>query len=474
MLGDTDVSVEAANHLAVMTDNEKDLQTWTDICTGVFATFGDSLPIEGLTEAANETAKVGEVTGPLADALNWAGISEDEFNDKLAKCSTEQERQKLIMETLNGTYSKASEQYKKTNKDVMDANRANEKLTSAFAELGRVGEPILTAIKTKVAEMVTAAVPKLEAFIKKVKDLKKWIQQNKQAIHNWAAVIIGATVSVGAFLLALKWGTIMSAATKAIKGVRAAILLFNAALRANPIGLVVSLIAGLVAAFLYLWKNNEGFRNFWLKMWEKIKSATGSAVKWIKNKFNDLKDAVAKVKATFESIKSAITDKMDAARDKVKGVVDKIKGFFPLKIGKIFSGLKVPKISVSGGKAPFGIAGKGKLPNFDVKWNAEGGIFDKPTIFNTRTGFQGVGEAGKEAIAPISLLQGYVKDAVKSENNGIINTLIDQNRMLMDFLSRIIPKSIELDSGALVGNLLPALDMGLSNRLAHAQRGNTR
>ena len=56
VLGDTDVSVEAANHLAVMTDNEKDLQTWTDICTGVFATFGDSLPIEGLTEAANETA----------------------------------------------------------------------------------------------------------------------------------------------------------------------------------------------------------------------------------------------------------------------------------------------------------------------------------------------------------------------------------------------------------------------------------
>lgn len=100
VLGDTDVSVEAANHLAVMTDNEKDLQTWTDICTGVFTTFGDSLPIEGLTEAANETAKVGEVTGPLADALNWAGISEDAFNEKLAKCSTEQERQKLISNRL--------------------------------------------------------------------------------------------------------------------------------------------------------------------------------------------------------------------------------------------------------------------------------------------------------------------------------------------------------------------------------------
>ena len=124
VLGDTDVSVEAANHLAVMTDNEKDLQTWTDICTGVFATFGDSLPIEGLTEAANETAKTGQLTGGLVDALNWAGIGEEEFQAKLDACSTEQERQKLIMDTLNGTYKKASEQYKETNKDIVCLCRA--------------------------------------------------------------------------------------------------------------------------------------------------------------------------------------------------------------------------------------------------------------------------------------------------------------------------------------------------------------
>lgn len=474
VLGDTDVSVEAANHLAVMTDNEKDLQTWTDICTGVFATFGDSLPIEGLTEAANETAKVGEVTGPLADALNWAGISEDAFNEKLAKCSTEQERQKLIMETLNGTYSKASDQYKKTNKDVMDANRANEKLTSAFAELGRVGEPILTAIKTKVAEMVSAAIPKLQSFIAKIKDMIKWFKQNKSTVQAWAAGILAATVTVSGFVLVLKWSAIMSKAAKALKLVTVGVKALNVAMRANLIGLIVSLILGLVTAFIYLWKNNEGFRNFWLKMWEKIKSACGSAVGWIKNKFNDLKAAVKTVRDTFGKIKDAIADKLEAAKDKVKGVIDKIKGFFPLSIGKIFSNLKIPKISVSGGKAPFGIAGKGKLPSFNVKWNAEGGIFDKPTIFNTRMGYQGVGEAGKEAIAPISLLQEYVKDAVKGENDGIINTLVEQNRLLMDFLSRVIPKSVELDSGALVGNLLPALDMGLSNRLAHAQRGNTR
>lgn len=474
VLGDSEQAVEAANHLALLTDNEQDLQTWTDICTGVYATFGASLPIEGLTEAANETAKVGQVTGPLADALNWAGISEDSFNEKLAACTTEQERQKLIMDTLNGTYSKASDQYKKTNKDVMDAQRAQEKLTGAFAELGRIGEPILTAIKTKVAEMVMVAIPHIQSFISKVKDMSKWIKNNQSTVTAWAAVIAGAATTIGTFLLILKWGKIMTAAANAVKVVRTAILAMNAAMLANPIGLIVALIAGLVVAFVILWKKNEGFRNFWLNMWSKIKSTTGTAVGWIKNKFNDLKSALKVVQNVFGNIKDAISDKMESAKEKVKSVIDKIKGFFPLSIGKIFSNLKIPKISVSGGKAPFGIAGKGKLPSFDVKWNAEGGIFDEPTIFNTSRGLQGVGESGAEAIAPISLLQGYVKDAVHGENEAIARTLIEQTRLLMDFLERIIPRVVELDSGALVGNLIPALDVGMSSRLAHVQRGNTR
>lgn len=475
VLGDTDVSVEAANHLAVMTDNEKDLQTWTDICTGVFATFGDSLPIEGLTEAANETAKTGQLTGGLVDALNWAGIGEEEFQAKLDACSTEQERQKLIMDTLNGTYKKASDQYKETNADVLAANRANEKLSSAFAELGRVGEPILTAIKNKTADMVAAAVPLLQSFITKIKDMIKWFKQNKTTVQAWAAGILAATVTVSGFVLVLKWGSIMSKATTALKLVTGGVKALNLAMRANIIGLIVSLIIGLVAAFVYLWKSNEGFRNFWLKMWEKIKSATSSAVKWIKSKFDDLKGVVSRVKNTFGNIKDAIADKIEGARDAVKKAVDKIKGFFPLSVGKIFSNLKIPKISVSGGKAPFGIAGKGKLPNFNVKWNAEGGILDRPTIFGSiGNTLLGAGEAGKEAIAPIDTLQDYVRAAVKAENEGVRKTLIEQTQLLIDFLARSIPHGVWLDSGVIVGELTPAIDMQLSDRWIQAQRGNTR
>ena len=475
VLGDTEQAVEAAQHMALLADNEKELSTWTNIATGVYATFGASLPIEGLAEAANETAKTGTVTGSLADALNWAGISEDDFNKKLEACTTEQQRQDLIMNTLNGTYSKASEQYKETNKDVMEARKAQERLSDAMAELGAVGEPILTAIKNKVADMVTAAVPHLQNFVKKVKDLKKWIKDNENTIDAWVAVIIGATVSISAFLLILKWGAIMAAATKAIKAVRSAILLFNAALLANPIALVVALIAGLVAAFVYLWNNNKGFRQFWIDLWAKIRSASDKAITAVKNKFNDLKGAVDKVKQWFKDMGKSISDKMESAKKAVQKVVDKIKGFFPLKIGKIFSGLKIPKISVSGGKAPFGIAGKGSLPSFNVKWNAQGGILTQPTIFGKMGDtLLGGGEAGAEAIAPITVLQDYIRAAVGAENEGIRATLIEQTGLLMAFLSRNLPKAVLLDTGAMVGELTPAIDAGLANRWNNTKRGNTR
>lgn len=469
VLGDTDVSVEAANHLAVMTDNEKDLQTWTDICTGVFATFGDSLPIEGLTEAANETAKVGQVTGPLADALNWAGISEDEFNDKLAKCSSEQERQRLIMETLNSTYKSASDQYKETNKDVIAANRAQEKLNGAMAELGRVGEPILTAVKNKVAEMVTAAVPHLESFIQKVKDMRKWMKENKTTIDIMAAAVIAATISIAGFVAVMKFSAAMKTAATAIKLVTAAMKALNVAMKANVIGLVVSLIAGLVAAFIYLWNNNKSFRAFWIALWDKLKAACSKAISGMKTAFNGLKSAWNTVRDTFGKIASTVKEKIESAKEAVRKAVDKIKGFFKFKWS--LPKLKVPSFSIKG---KFDLKSL-SVPKIGLKWNAEGGILDKPTIFGSiGNTLLGGGEAGKEAIAPIDTLQAYIQAAVNAKDASILNALEEQNRILMDFLARRMPRAVKLDSGALVGELTPAIDAQLSGRLEHTKRGNTR
>jgi len=159
VLGDSGQAVEAANHLAKLTKNEKDLEKWTDICTGVYATFGASLPIEGLTEAANETAKTGVLTGALVDSLTWAGVSEEAFQAQLDACTTEQERQALITETLNGLYSETAAQYKETNAELIRANEANEAWTASMAEAGAAVEPILTDIKLLGASLLSDLMP---------------------------------------------------------------------------------------------------------------------------------------------------------------------------------------------------------------------------------------------------------------------------------------------------------------------------
>jgi phage-related protein len=159
ILGETDQAVEAANHLAKLTKNEEELARWTDVATGVYATFGASLPIENLTEAANETAKVSTLTGGLADALNWAGVNEEDFQAQLDACSNEQERQSLILETLNGLYSDAAEKYRETNAEVIRANEANEAWMAAMADVGGAIEPVLTDVKLLGASLVSDLVP---------------------------------------------------------------------------------------------------------------------------------------------------------------------------------------------------------------------------------------------------------------------------------------------------------------------------
>ena len=475
VLGDTGQAVEAAQHIALIADNEKEMNELAHIGTGIFSTFGQSLPLEGLFEAVNHTASLGEVQGSLADALEWSGITVEDFNEKLEKCTTEEQRQDLIMKTLNDTYKEAGDRYKETNKDVMEAHKAQERLTDAFAELGRISEPILTTIKNAVAAFVEAAVPKLEALIQKVKDVKTWIQDNEQTIINWGAAIAGASVSIGLFLLILNWGKIMTAAKTALTAVKTAVLLFNAALKANPIGLVVSLIAGLVTAFVILWNKNEAFRKFWIDLWAKIKTAGSNAMDWIKEKLDGFGKTVKKVGDWFGDIRDSAVEAFDETWNKIKGVWDNIKGLFPLKLGKIFDNIKIPKISVSGGEAPYGIAGFGKLPSFNVKWNAEGGVLNKPTIFGQMGGtLLGGGEAGAEAIAPIDVLQGYIREAVHADNESVRKTLIEQTRLLMDFLARTMPTNVMLDSGAVVGALTPAIDVRLNDRWQHTQRGNVR
>lgn len=150
ILGDTDRATEASQLLAKLAENEEDLAEWTNIAAGVNGTFGDSLPIESLIEAANETARTGTVVGTLADALNWAGtVGEDEFNAMLASCSSESERNQLIMETLAGTYDDAADSFYRNNEALVSSREAQVQMDNVLAQLGKTVSTVKSRLTTE-------------------------------------------------------------------------------------------------------------------------------------------------------------------------------------------------------------------------------------------------------------------------------------------------------------------------------------
>jgi len=208
VLGEDDTAVEASAHLAQLTTDQASLSEWTNICQGVYATFGDSLPIESLTEASNETAKTGQLTGALADALNWAGISEEEFQAKIDACNSEAERESLIRNTLNGVYDNASKKYEENNKEAIKQKEAQAKLNETLGKLGKTLTPIITKfteialiiaekaspyiekfadwILPKVEPAFNAIVKAIQTAIQWVKDLINWFKNLKdKAIQNF-------------------------------------------------------------------------------------------------------------------------------------------------------------------------------------------------------------------------------------------------------------------------------------------------
>lgn len=125
--------------------------------------------------------------------------------------------------------------------------------------------------------------------------------------------------------------------------------------------------------------------------WNALKAAVAGMIGTVSTLGSTI---VSKIRSGLANVVDTITQPFRNAWEKLKGVVDKIKGIFPLKLGKIFDGIKLPHFKISGGKIPWGIGGAGKAPSVSVEWYAQGGIMTKPTLF-------GGGEAGAEAIMPL-------------------------------------------------------------------------
>lgn len=260
VLGESDRSVEAVSHLAKLCETEEELSKWGDICAGVSATFGDSLPIEGLTEAANETSKTAKVTGVLADALNWIGISEDDFNTKLAACTSEQERSALITNTLSAAYNGAAKEFKTLNADVMESRKTTQDWTDTTAKLGEEIEPLTTDIKN----MILGFVSEIVSFFTSLSDGQK---KAVVAIAAVVAVIPPLILLVGSLTTAT--GTLFTLIT------------------AHPVGALVTalglLSAGLVTAAVLSGDTESELRNLTeaanenAEAWENVKAQTAEA-----------------------------------------------------------------------------------------------------------------------------------------------------------------------------------------------------
>lgn len=219
-----------------------------------------------------------------------------------------------------------------------------------------------------------------------------------------------------------------------------------------------------------------GIKNVTSTIWNGITSVISGAINGAKNivssVVNGIKSTVSGVwngiksvtSSVWNGIKNAITSPIETAKGIIKGIIDTIKGFFNFKI--TWPKIPLPHFSIKPKGWEIGDLLKGKIPSLGIDWYAKGGIFDEPTIFPTAHGLKGVGEAGPEAVAPISTLMDYVRLAVKEENDGTtyyIQKLIDMLNEYMEEIIRKIERPIILDDGTLATKMAPTLDMLLGD-----------
>jgi len=316
ILGDTDTATEASQLLATLAQDESDIATWAEIAAGVYGTFGDALPIEGLIEAANETAKTGEVTGVLADALNWAGISEDEFNAKLSELSTEAQRNQLIADTLSSTYSKAAKSFEENNESVIKARENQVALDEAMAKVGETIADVKNALLEKFAPAISEIGTKIADFISGIDvdslldSLGNLVDIFKALAPAIAAVTAAVVIYKGAIAISTLIETVSAALTTlkaVVTGATVAQTGLNTAMNANPIVLVITLIGSLITALLTLWNTNEDFRNAVISFFEDIKNTVADWVDSIVTFFTEtIPNAVKTLLDWISQIPSAI------------------------------------------------------------------------------------------------------------------------------------------------------------------------
>ena len=416
-----------------------------------------------MAEAAGETAKVGQVTGVMADALNWSSdaaqmfaqymggdvtTAEDAFNVALSECTSEQERQTLVTDTLTALYGDAADTYRDTAGSVIEANKATADLTLSQASLGEKVEPVTTSIKDgfsgildKILELTGS--PDLQGFADNIDSafssftdetlpsIMDGINDFKDNLPAVGVAIGGVTAAMIAFkVAALSAKLAEEGLTIATKLQAVAQGLLNAVMNANPIGLVILAITALITIFMVLWNKCEWFRNFWIGLWDKIKSAASAVADWlpqafsravdgIKNVFSGIGDFFGglwdKIKERFSTVGTKIGEAIGGAFKKainsVIATVEKGINFIPNSINKMLGAInKLPGVNIS------------PIQTVSLPRLAKGGVVNRATTAL-------IGEDGAEAVIPLERNRQWIKEVAKefaAQGNQNKNVVVNQ------------------------------------------------
>lgn len=325
VLGDTQTAATATANLQALGLSQNNLTQLINGTIGAWSTYGDSIPIDSLAEAINETVQTGTVTGTFADVLNWAGTSEDAFNQKLQSANSETERANLVMQELaNQGLIQSGEAWQENNKALVENNQANADLQEQLAKLGETIMPVVTGVTQAIA------------------DLLGWFNGLSPEVQGFIGIVLLLVAAIGPI-------------AGIIKGISVAQGILNAVMNANPIFLIITLIAALVAAFIYLWNNCEEFREFWINLWNGIKDFFVSVWEGIKtfftetipNMFNNLVTWFSELPGRIwewlvnvvTSIAQWVLDMRQQAIDGVSNLISNIIDFFSQLPGRIWEWL---------------------------------------------------------------------------------------------------------------------------------------
>lgn len=436
VLGDSGQATEAAGHLAKLTTEEQALAEWTTICEGVYATFGDSLPIESLTEAANETAKTGEVTGALADALNWAGISEDAFAESLAKCNSEAEREQLIRETLNGVYTDAAAAFEKNNAAVLAQNEANAKLNETMAQLGEAVAPVVAAFTSFAADALAVVVPyiqqlaetympQLQAALSTVAEALgtafTFLSEHTALLGTVAAIIGGITSAITLYNTVAAVKAAMDAAQVTTLGALISAYAAQAVAMVAAIApylAIVAAIAAVIAIIVLCIQHWDEIKAACSAAWEAIQEKTSAAVEAVTTFFSNMRNKASEI---FNNIKETASTKFNEMKETMTTVMEAAKSTIEEKLSNI--------------KAAYDENGGGIKGVVAATMEAIKGYYTAGyTFINTLTN----GKLGEMVSQMKSKL-----DAAKSAVTTSLNNIKNQFQTIFDSAKQIVSNAVE-------------------------------